>query len=199
MSLIDDALQRAQATLTGQEQERQAAGSPTANPPGAEPRVRLGPLRPSRSGWLTAIALAGVGAGVLGLTWLTNVMWMHRLTVVTTPVLPPSPPTAAAVSTSLSLLPISPEPPASSVAPRPAPLSHAAAAPPRPRVQRAASLPHRVKLQGVIHGSGEPYAIINDMIVQVGDSVEGATLVSVAKDSVHLRWRDQELTVYLDR
>ncbi len=197
MSLIDDALQRAQATLTEQEQERQAAGSSVATPPGLEPRVRLRPSRPSRSGWLTAIALAGVGAGVLGLTWLTNVMWMHRLTVVTIPVLPPSSPTAAAVST--SLLPLSPEPPASSAAPRPASLFPAPAVPPRPRVPRAASFPHRVKLQGVIHGSGEPYAIINDMIVQVGDSVEGATLVSVAKDSVHLRWRDQELTVYLDR
>ena len=197
MSLIDDALQRAQTTLTGQEQERQATRSPTANPPGPEPRVRLRPLRPSRSGWLTAIALAGVGAGVLGLTWLTNVMWMHRLTVVTTPVLPPSSPTAAAVST--SLLPLSPEPPASSAAPRRAPLSPAPAAPPaRPR-QRAASLPHRVKLQGVIHGSGEPYAIINDAIVQVGDSVGGAKLVSVAQDSAQLRWRDQEITVYLDR
>lgn len=120
---------------------------------------------------------------------------MQRLTVLTTPAFAPSQPTVASMSA--SLLPTATAAPAHPV--RPIPAVAPALVPSRPRVQRAGSFPHRVKLQGVVHGSGESYAIINDVIVRVGDAVEGAKLESVAPDSARLRWRDQDIVLYLDR
>ena len=48
-------------------------------------------------------------------------------------------------------------------------------------------------LHGIVEGSGEPLALINDNVLRVGDVIEGATLVDVKADAATLRWRDQEL------
>jgi len=44
--------------------------------------------------------------------------------------------------------------------------------------------PPALKVQGIFWGGNFPQAIINDKIVKVGDSVEGAQVVSIDKNSV---------------
>ena len=62
-----------------------------------------------------------------------------------------------------------------------------------PMVRRAFS--PALTLNGVVEGSGEPLALINDNVLRIGDTIEGATLVAVKADAATLRWRDQELVL----
>ncbi len=41
-----------------------------------------------------------------------------------------------------------------------------------------------LKIQGIVWGGNFPQAIINDKVVKVGDTIEGAQLLSIEKDSV---------------
>ena len=50
-------------------------------------------------------------------------------------------------------------------------------------------------LNGVVAGSGQPLAIINNNVMGIGETIEGATLVAVTADAATLRWRDQELVL----
>ena len=52
-----------------------------------------------------------------------------------------------------------------------------------------------LRLSGIVGGSGEPLAIINGMVVRVGEMVAGATLLEVGKDFARLRWRDQDVVL----
>lgn len=52
------------------------------------------------------------------------------------------------------------------------------------------SAPHNLVLNGVVEGSGEPYAVINGSIVGLGDTVEGSTLSEIANGSAKLRRAD---------
>ena len=49
-----------------------------------------------------------------------------------------------------------------------------------------------LKLNGVVEGIGEPFAIINDRIVRLGEYVEGAVLLSVGSNKATLRSADEE-------
>lgn len=45
-------------------------------------------------------------------------------------------------------------------------------------------------LSGIVRGSGEPYALINNAIVGVGETIEGYTLVEIGNEMVRLRGKD---------
>jgi len=51
------------------------------------------------------------------------------------------------------------------------------------------------RLTGIVEGSGEPLAMINGMVLGIGDRVEGATLLEIANGSVRLRRADGNETV----
>lgn len=55
--------------------------------------------------------------------------------------------------------------------------------------------PPELALNGIVEGRGEPLAIINGMILRVGESVSGATLLNIRGDEATLRWRDEELVL----
>ena len=55
-------------------------------------------------------------------------------------------------------------------------------------------------LSGIVEGSGESYAVINGVIVGVGEQVEGATLLEIANGSVRLLRADgREVTLSVPR
>jgi len=56
-----------------------------------------------------------------------------------------------------------------------------------------------LELNGIVEGIGEPFVIINGRLVRLGETVEGATLLEVKKDTVRLRWLDQELVLRTTR
>ena len=62
-----------------------------------------------------------------------------------------------------------------------------------PAVRRAFS--PALTLNGVVAGSGQPLAIVNNTVLGIGETIEGATLVAVTADAATLRWRDQELVL----
>lgn len=59
--------------------------------------------------------------------------------------------------------------------------------------------PPTLELSGVVEGAGESLAIINGIIVKVGETIEDATLLDARQDSARLRWRDQELVLRTGR
>lgn len=59
------------------------------------------------------------------------------------------------------------------------------------------ALPH-LTLNGIIGGTGEPLAIINNKILKKGDSIYGARLIYIAKDKVTLSYRDREFTLEME-
>ena len=54
-------------------------------------------------------------------------------------------------------------------------------------------------LTGVIEGTGESLAIINGRVTRLGDSVDGATVLGITKNSATLRWRGQKVVLQTDR
>ena len=69
---------------------------------------------------------------------------------------------------------------------------------PRQAEERQAQ-PPELKLNGVVEGVGEPFAIINGGIVRLGETIDGATLLEVKDDTVRLRWLNQDLTLRTSR
>ena len=59
-------------------------------------------------------------------------------------------------------------------------------------------LPNLV-LNGIIQGRGRPLAVINDQIVNMGDSVLGAAVVGIGEDTVNLIYRDQEFVLRIKK
>ena len=125
---------------------------------------------------MTAFAVKWIGASAVLAVIVGTGLWTHRVMMTLRPVqvaLPHQPqtdPAAALASTTAFAAPTQP------------------LQPPEPK-------PPALKLSGIVRGAGEPVAIINDHIIQVGDSVEGATLVAVTEDSATLRWLDKELVL----
>ncbi|MCD6250162.1 MAG: hypothetical protein J7J98_07535 [candidate division Zixibacteria bacterium] len=54
-------------------------------------------------------------------------------------------------------------------------------------------------LGGIIFSHQSPVAFINKQIVRVGDSVDGATVVSINKKSVVLDYRERQITLKLSK
>ena len=214
MSLIDDALKRAQAA--GQP----AAAGPTAERPWVPaPLPDAGPARRRRLAMaVTAVlaVLAAAGAGV----------WFLRKAPAERPASPPrqaqlpessavaaAPPLAAVVPT------VSASPDRAAAKPRPTPppaptgadpgeSAPAGAAPdqPAPRAQTLVDgktyagfvlLPDgaKVELGGIVWSEAEPRALLNDRIAGVGAWVEGFTVAKIEPERVVLE-RDG-LTIFL--
>lgn len=55
-----------------------------------------------------------------------------------------------------------------------------------------------LELQGIINDKAYPRAIINDKVVKVGDTVEGAKVMKIEEKSVAMSLRDKEITLRLD-
>jgi len=49
-----------------------------------------------------------------------------------------------------------------------------------------------LELNGIIKGRGKPIALINDEVLNVGDSVEGAVITKIGEESVNLVYKNEE-------
>lgn len=56
---------------------------------------------------------------------------------------------------------------------------------------------NNLELQGIIYDKAYPRAIINDTVVKVGDTVEGAKVMKIDEKSVSMSLRDKEITLKL--
>ena len=204
MSLIEEALRRVQPGTETSQTEPWLADQAVAD----EERIRRVQVPVTNNRWIVWL-WASLAISMLTMTLLTRLL--HPISVVRSPGIahPPSP-------VSEPSAPVTPPTPVRSSEPPPAPSSAteafagsepvvvtpeplAGSEPPaapvfypfflhRPPVQ-----PPELKLNGVVAGVGETFAIINGSIVRLGDSIAGATLVSVENDTARLRWQEQEL------
>ena len=181
MSLIEEALRKVQdPTLrafpgTAQQQERPARAKPSA-----QAQAQVAPAPVAAHSWSPApaqpssaapnnSALIAVAIGVLGLTAaliIGGAFWMGR----------------TLHGPSVASRDVSPGPSADAPA-GPAPAAARNTAPP------AGRSPGYV-LSGVIEGLGDPYAVVNGLVVRAGDGLEGATIVAIGSGSVTLRRDD---------
>ncbi len=202
MSLIDDALKRAQeaAEKTGPARDRPWVPAPLPDPSIAWRRriVRL-----------LAYAAAAAVVVAIGVWAVREILRSpaprpsdtpleNRAAVA--PVVPTPQPTLVAVE--VSPPPFAPRPArAARTAPDPAAASEETAAPdespatPRPAADRGAKihagsvlLPGgaRIELGGIVWSETEPRALVNDRIVGVGGYVEGYTITKIEEDRITL-------------
>ena len=165
MSLIEEALRRIQDPVVSSpppttSPERQATPSPSPSPAPVTPHswTATAPTRTPTT--VKPSALLIVAAAIMGLTALFVIggaVWISR-TMSRTQLTTPS----------IAI----PAFPASSTGPHASPASAA---------------PSGWVLTGVVEGRGEPYAVINGMILGVGEELEGATVEAIANGSVTLR------------
>lgn len=179
MSIIEEALRRVQ--------DPNAAPAPAVQAPPKTPETQLEPAahswsttppsttlpRPAQQSapvslWMIALAVLGLAA-----VWLSgSVTWMKR-TLTPTPAAPAAPAPQTIAST--------PARPAAIVAP---PVSIA------PPTRHPPSPASSFVLSGVVHGAGEPYAMINNAIIGVGERIGEATVIEVGEQRVRLRLAD---------
>lgn len=68
------------------------------------------------------------------------------------------------------------------------------------QARQSSAVSANLALSGVVEGVGEPYAVINGLIVGIGERVAGFELTAIANGSVTLRRSDgQELTLRVPR
>jgi len=221
MSLIEEALRRAQGERRPQEPKRLPVQPPSPTTPPSSA------AEPSRTHVWIRFALTGAGIGIFATGLIAGILWIPRLMVATAPTLsqipagPPAPAkphraTADSSSTpargtrgsthepariTLESSPTSavPVPPAPAVT---VPPEEVVVVPQKPAARhRVAPVPMQpeLELNGIVEGIGEPFVIINGRLVRLGETVEGATLLEVKKDTVRLRWLDQELVLRTTR
>lgn len=53
------------------------------------------------------------------------------------------------------------------------------------------------KLSGIVQDENKPLAVINDMIVAAGETINDATVVNINDDSVGLNYKGKKITLYL--
>ena len=176
MSLIEEALRRIQdPLLTKHESGVQAPPkpAPAAHSWPTTPPLPLPPAAPPVVNPLLAVSFS-----VLALTAVIVIggaFWIgHRVVMQPTPVVISEPPD------------------------RPKPSERRAA----PVVQPVAPTPETpavsgngLTLSGIVEGMGESYAVINGLIVGVGEQVDGATLLEIASGTVRLRRADDSEVV----
>ena len=186
MSIIEEALRRVQDPLLppatpspAPAPNRPAAPEhPPATPPwqGAPTRPAIPTFQPQMAP-LTAVALAVLlltAALIIG-----GAFWMGRVLTATPTATPrdDTPPVQASVT-----------PPTPTLEAKPAnpPLASSA--------HHANASGTGLVLSGVVEGLGDPYAVINGMIVGVGERVGNVTLEQIAQGSVKLRHDDGRQT-----
>ncbi len=181
MSLIEEALRRVQDLRPPTPSPRKTPAYPPPPPADYSPPPKsvaarqpleledAAPVNPLLRGFAARwIGLLAVLGIVVGAS-----LWMYRFvsTLHPTRVALPTPPAAP-------LMVASAQAPASKKVP---------ALPPEPTL----------KLTGVVEGVGEPFAIINEQIVRLGEEVDGAVLVAVNDNRARLRRRDSNEEVNL--
>ncbi len=179
MSLIEEALRRAQTT-------------PAKHPETFTPEISTPPSVPERllnAKWWLSLAVGGTATVVL-LLWGYSVMLRWQATKIAAA--PPASQPALRVGTTAVSAPAPVDVPRAAL---PQPVVAQAPAHPKPRPKRAPEL----SLNGIVEGRGEPLAIINGMILRVGESVAGATLLEIRGDEARLRWRDEDLVLTTSR
>jgi len=184
MSLIEKALRRARDPLIPPEQ---TAPQNVRQAPAEEPKtVHSWPTSPSATtpgpALQTSPALVVVAVAVLALTaalLIGGMVWLKRALGNAKVPMTAEAPRPAAVS------PRSTEETTS--------LAEEAAPPLPARATKASTKASRKAdpiLTGVVEGLGEPFAVINDAIVKIGEQVGEATLVEIGNSAVKLRRRD---------
>ena len=208
MSLIDQALKRAQAAQAG-------AGAPTARPcaPTPLPDRRRGRLRRLRQAFFAAVLLVLVAAGVFRLVGRTSGSAGARSAfpsrdrpdrrVFSVPgplpeVFVPPPPKGHAIprnrprrptqSEDLSDLkaPEASSPPGGNLKP---PATQDRKAPRENRIWTGEFSPPgagKIELEGVVYSETHPVALINGRVAEVGEVIEGLTLTEIQPDRVKL-------------
>ena len=84
--------------------------------------------------------------------------------------------------------------------PSPAAVDHEASPTSKPAAAVVADAHGELILSGVVEGLGEPYAVINGMIVGAGDRIANATLLEITSGVVKIRRDDgKELTLRVPR
>lgn len=177
MSLIEEALRRAQQAPPSAESPSGAAPSrPPEPPPRSPPSAR--PAHALNGAWWISLAAGGTLLLILTL-WGYAIALRWQAAKISVPAATPQVSTVAK----------SPEPVQPTVTP---PVSDG-------EPSAGTTVPTLIKrtrpelvLNGVVEGRGEPLAIINGLIVRIGDSVAGATLLEIQGEEARLRWRDEE-------
>ena len=178
MSLIEEALRRAQDPLL-----------PTASPPNStrpsQPQVKQLPPQPSvQQSSLGTKALMATAASVFALTlvligggafWIGHAMTREHAAAVAPPP-PPTPPQA-------------PDPLTFSNHPEAVTASMASALvlPPLLKIRKPFKPTPELVLSGVLAGTGDAYAVINQKIVSRGEQINDLTLMEITESAVTLR------------
>ena len=191
MSIIEEALRRVQEPLLPPAKKPAVSPPPQAAPQAARPAPAHSweaapalsvpspsPLQ-SQTTLLTAVAVA-----VLALTValvIGGAFWMGRAVAPASQSFapPPSAPSATAQPQSASA-PVNIEPPARTE---------------MPRAAKKSGPPPDLVLSGIVEGLGEPYAVINGLIIGKGERVANATLEEIANGSVTLRHDNGQKTI----
>ena len=190
MSLIEEALRRAQQDRPSAPPSKRQRPTPPPEPSStSEPVSLIGeatkttlPTTPTPSPWtdsaLNWLRLGLVGTGVVAMAfWTYQVSIGSRHVVVSAPQvgLPPTEPGTPRSGAG--------EGSAEERSSRPEPLP-----PPKPTYT----------LNGIVQGVGsEPFAVINDTIVQLGETIDGATLVALGSGVAKLRRDDDKKEIVL--
>lgn len=178
MSLIEEALRRMQEPLVNPPATA-GRGAPVhpwpvtpaapGGPPSLEASTTTNPLLPTT----LAVVILTVAMVVGGAVWLGHTLTRSRAASSNAPRRAPGQPVSPPVDAS-SVHASTPQ--AETTAP-------VAAAPASP----ASASDEAFALTGVVEGVGEPYAMINGVIVAVGERVGTATLLEIANGTVRLR------------
>jgi hypothetical protein len=137
------------------------------------------------------VPLAAVALAVLALTAalvIGGAFWMGRTLATTTPHADRAPAPASSHAQAPTVSDAKPPAPAE-------PQAEETARPRRAPAHAEAPDPSGLVLSGIVEGLGDPYAVINGLIVGVGERVGDATLEQIAKGSVTLRHDDGRETV----
>ena len=197
MSLIEEALRRAQTTQPKPEAvSQEALSSAPELPPRASPvpsQTWRAPVQESwfvNVKWWLSLAVGGTTLVVLTLWGYSIILrWQFSQMAAT----PPEPPRALVPSTAEVSVPVPPTPIQPAVAKAPT-IPKPSVSPPA-RTALARRKRPEFTLHGIVEGRGEPVAIINGMILRTGENVAGATLLEIDGDKAKLRWRDEELVL----
>lgn len=184
MSLIEEALRRIKDPVisASAKTESPPTTKPTEPPPIAHSWPVGTPTRPLASSQHTPAALVLAASLICGLALLLllgGVSWLkgsfQRIASTQRALAPPAIPVAApaAALPVVSLQPVSE-------------LPHAVAA----TAHAMPSADGGFVLSGVVEGLGTPYAVINGMVLAVGEQIEGATVMRIADGTVRLRRGD---------
>ena len=174
MSLIEEALQRAQTAVAPAPVQPPPASRAPAAPPLP---TASGDQRSNRSRAAFGIGLAALGVG------LTAFLFRQS----SSPSLSRMPEEPALVQESPVTLPRSADVPVT-----PSLSSRKARVPSQPARSPSSSAPP-LALTGIVNGPGEPMALINGKIARLGDVVDGAVLLEVGTGFARVRWQNQEL------